>query len=70
MPTVWFSAYAVGTVPTRMSMISPMPFCPSFDPCAKLTPVHVSTSSARIQKRWRLFSLRSLVKPRVLDQLP
>src|SRR5580692_147779 len=30
-------------------MISPMPFCPSFDPCAKLTPVHVSTSKLRIQ---------------------
>src|ERR1700690_3528792 len=30
-------------------MISPMPFCPSFDPCAKLTPVQVNTSSARIQ---------------------
>src|SRR5580704_19269288 len=26
-----------------------MPFCPSFDPCAKLTPVQVSTSSERIQ---------------------
>src|SRR5580704_11915238 len=30
-------------------MISPMPFCPSFEPCEKLTPVHVNTSSARIQ---------------------
>src|SRR5271170_2936309 len=30
-------------------MISPMPFCPSFDPCAKLTPVQVSSNSARIQ---------------------
>ena len=30
-------------------MIRPMPFCPSFDPWAKLTPVHVSTSRARIQ---------------------
>src|SRR5208282_2906949 len=39
----------VGTVPTRISIISPMPFWPSFDPCAKLTPVQVSTSSARIQ---------------------
>src|SRR5664279_890354 len=32
-----------------MSMISPMPFCPSLEPCAKLTPVQVSTNSARIQ---------------------
>src|SRR6516164_934659 len=30
-------------------MIRPMPFCPSLDPCAKLTPVHVRISSARIQ---------------------
>src|ERR1035438_5517795 len=30
-------------------MIRPMPFCPSFDPCAKLTPVQVNNSSARIQ---------------------
>ena len=29
-------------------MISPMPFCPSFEPCAKLTPEQVKTSSARI----------------------
>lgn len=26
------SAYAVGTIPIRISMISPMPFCPSFEP--------------------------------------
>src|SRR5581483_3302066 len=32
----------------RISMMSPMPFCPSFDPCAKLTPVQVNTSSPRI----------------------
>lgn len=25
-----------------------MPFCPSFDPCAKLTPVHVKISRPRI----------------------
>src|SRR5271169_1794516 len=31
-------------------MIRPMPFCPSLEPWAKLTPVHVNTSSARIQK--------------------
>ena len=48
LSTVWFSAYAVGTVPTRISMIRPMPFCPSLDPCANETPVHVSTSSARM----------------------
>ena len=30
-------------------MIKPMPFCPSFDPCPKLTPVQVTTSSERIQ---------------------
>ncbi len=29
-------------------MISPMPFCPSFDPCEKLTPEQVRISSARI----------------------
>ena len=30
-------------------MISPMPFCPSFEPCEKLTPVQVRISSPRIQ---------------------
>src|SRR3984957_8403462 len=30
-------------------MISPMPFCPSFDPWKKLTPVQVNISSTRIQ---------------------
>ena len=29
-------------------MISPMPFWPSFEPCAKLTPVHVKISRPRI----------------------
>ena len=29
-------------------MISPMPFCPSFEPCANDTPVQVSTSRPRI----------------------
>src|SRR5215469_11082905 len=32
-----------------MSMISPMPFCPSFDPWKKLTPVQVRISRPRIQ---------------------
>ncbi len=31
-------------------MISPIPFWPSFEPCAKLTPVQVDTSTARIQR--------------------
>src|SRR5436190_12972318 len=31
-------------------MISPIPFCPSFEPCAKLTPVQVSTNRDRTQK--------------------
>src|SRR5271167_1154886 len=30
-------------------MISPMPFCPSFEPWKKLTPVQVSTNRLRIQ---------------------
>src|SRR5580692_6495603 len=46
--TAWFSAYAVGTVPIKISMISPMPFCPSLLPCAKLTPEQVKISKARI----------------------
>ena len=41
-------AKVVGTMPTRMSTINPMPFCPSLEPCAKLTPVQVSTSNPRI----------------------
>jgi len=36
-------------VPIRISMINPMPFCPSFEPWKKLTPVQVSTSKQRIQ---------------------
>jgi hypothetical protein len=43
------SANAVGTMPTRMRTINPIPFWPSFEPCAKLTPVQVKTSSPRIQ---------------------
>ena len=34
-------------------MMRPMPFWPSFEPCAKLTPVQVRISSPRIQKRRR-----------------
>src|SRR5580698_7157733 len=30
-------------------MMRPMPFCPSFDPCPKLTPVQVRISNPRIQ---------------------
>ena len=43
-----FNAYAIGTVPTRISMIKPMPFWPSLEPCANDTPVQVSTSNPRI----------------------
>ena len=31
------------------SKISPIPFCPSFEPCAKLTPPQVASSTPRIQ---------------------
>src|SRR6516162_7225378 len=34
-------AYAVGTVPIRMSMMRPMPFWPSLEPWKKLTSVQV-----------------------------
>src|SRR6201992_3022726 len=34
----------------RMSMMSPIPFWPSLEPWAKLTPVQVRTSRPRIQK--------------------
>src|SRR5262245_34674856 len=37
-------------MPMRINMMSPIPFCPSFDPWAKLTPVHVSTRMERIHK--------------------
>src|SRR5712664_1272221 len=36
-------------MPTRISMIRPMPFWPSLEPCEKLTPVQVITSRQRIQ---------------------
>ncbi len=48
MSGVRLSAKAVGTTPIRMSMMRPMPFWPSFEPCAKLTPVQVKISSALI----------------------
>src|SRR6266849_524316 len=35
-------------MPIRMSMIRPMPFCPSFEPWAKLTPAQVSINTNRI----------------------
>ena len=34
-------------------MIKPMPFCPSFEPCAKLTPVHVKIRIANPPRRRR-----------------
>ena len=42
------SAYVAGTIPMSTSMMSPIPFCPSLDPCAKLTPVQVPIRIARI----------------------
>ncbi len=39
---------AVGAAPIRISMISPMPFCPSLPPCAKLTAVQVKISRERM----------------------
>src|SRR5262249_44969985 len=45
-----FSEYVMGTVPIRISMMSPMPFCPSFEPCANETPVQVSTRMLRIHQ--------------------
>src|SRR6202522_1761962 len=46
--TVWLRAYAVGTVPMRMSMIRPMPFWPSLEPWKKLTSVQVRIRMPRI----------------------
>ena len=66
--TAWFSAYAVGTVPIRISMISPMPFCPSFEPWKKLTPVQVSTISARIGHGGGSLSFGCFVQRRELEQ--
>ena len=37
-------------MPIRISMMRPMPFCPSFEPCAKETPVQVRISSPRTHK--------------------
>ena len=42
------SAEEIGTVPTRMSMIRPMPFWPSLEPCAKDTPPQVRIRMPRI----------------------
>src|SRR5262249_6554875 len=38
-------------------MIRPMPFWPSFEPCAKLTPVQVRNSSARIHSGGGIWEL-------------
>ena len=43
-----FSAKAVGAAPIRISMIRPMPFCPSLPPCENDTPVQVRISRPRI----------------------
>ena len=40
---------APGRMPIRISMIRPIPFWPSFEPCARLTPEQVSSRVARIQ---------------------
>ena len=48
MPTL--RAKPAGTMPISTSITRPTPFCPSFDPCAKLTPVHVPISTARIHR--------------------
>ena len=37
-------------MPIRISMIRPMPFWPSFEPWAKLTPVQVKISTLRIHR--------------------
>ena len=37
-------------MPIRINMISPMPFCPSLEPWAKLTAVQVKTRSPRIHQ--------------------
>jgi hypothetical protein len=56
------SAWVAGARPIKISMIRPMPFWPSFEPCAKLTPVQVSSRTERIRQgggalplgaRWR-----------------
>src|SRR5580704_8526180 len=43
-----FRAYAIGTVPMRISMMRPMPFWPSFEPWAKDTPPQVRMRRPRI----------------------
>ncbi len=43
------TANVMGTMPMRISMMRPIPFWPSLEPCAKLTPVQVSISRPRIQ---------------------
>src|SRR5271155_5491424 len=42
------TAKVIGRMPIRISMINPIPFCPSFDPWPKLTPVQVRISRPRI----------------------
>src|SRR5579862_7398697 len=42
------TANVVGRMPIRISIIKPIPFWPSLDPCPKLTPVHVRISRPRI----------------------
>src|SRR5271165_5796415 len=71
-----------GTMPTRISMIRPMPFCPSLEPCAKLTPVQVSTSKDRIHsggalpgsgaeyRSWRLMSFLQSSRSKAAQQNP
>ena len=51
--------------PIRISMIRPMPFWPSFEPCAKLTPVQVSTSSRADPERRRRRAFGRAIERRV-----
>ena len=48
-------------------MMRPMPFWPSLEPWAKLTPVQVSTSRPRIQNGGGCGAFGGLVEPRIFD---
>ena len=46
-------------------MIRPMPFCPSLEPCAKLTPVQVSDQDAADPQRRRLVAFGLFIELRI-----
>ena len=67
-PACGLSAKVAGNNPMMVSMMSPMLFCPSFVPWAKLTPVQVRIKIPRIHQTGGV-SVGRLVQVLVMNRL-